>query len=350
MEKKICEGGTRFENFANLVSITCGISEEISFLHDSKKYSVNFIGEFAEDLPDTARKQIFESEYLQPIAVELGVSLSKTSKLMAYKNAWIGLYQKRQIENLPYSQLVSKIMNQAIADYLVLTSNSWFTHPWIQNQINQSEDKEFNFPTNLTILRDDPNWGLYYQTWSEDKIHDIRYCIDIFLNEDDACNSWLEVSAREAEYDVIRANKKIEELNNQIKEQREVLAKAKEPINKLKEHNIKNKKTAPGRPSTQSARYDISKKFVAKWVESLMFNLSVSSIGELARVLGGDKMKCGQPTIWWRRLNKKTLASAESLEQLLEVKIDNGKHKGVRLCDVPTTPSLIDLIKLTELA
>jgi|GEM_PF-4552811 len=220
----------------------------------------------------------------------------------------------------------------------------------MQDQINQSEDKEFNFPTNLTVLRDDPDWSLYNKTWVDGQFHDIRSCIDLFINEDDAFTSWLEVSAHEAEWDVRRAKKRIEELNEEIIAQREIITKAKEPINELKKHNIKIKKSTPGRPR-QSTRYDISKKFVAQWVNSLMSCLAVNSLGELARVLGGDKMKCGQPTIWWRRQKQETLTSSNSLVDLLDVEIQSGKYyKGAKLRDIQTNPTLTDLIDLVKLA
>lgn len=342
--------GIEFEYFAKSVNTASGTLEQTSFIHDLKKYWVEFIGVFSVDLPETVRKQIFEADYLQPIATELGISLSKTAQLIAYRNAWIDLFQKFEISAFSYAEILCHMKGEAFADYIVLTSDSWFKHPWMQDQVNQPDDKEFCFPTNLTMLRNNPDWSFYHQTWEEDKIHDIQYCIDMFLSEDNAFNSWVEVSAHEAEFDVRRAKKRIEELNNEIKDQREIITKAKEPINKLKEHNIKVKKSTPGRPSRQSVRYDISKKFVAQWVNSLMTLLSISSLGELARVLGGDKMKCGQPTIWWRRQKQNTLTSLSSLEDLLDVEIKSGNYKGIKLQDLQTNPNLTDLIDLVKLA
>jgi hypothetical protein len=79
--------------------------------------------------------------------------------------------------------------------------------------------------------------------------------------------------------------------------------------------------------------------------------LSVNSLGELARVLGGDNMKCGQPTIWWRRQKQDTLTSSNSLVDLLDVVIQSGDYyKGTKLRDLQTNPTLTDLIDLVKLA
>ena len=340
--------GFEFEYFAKSVNTSSGTLEQTSFTHDLKKYWIKFEGVFAVDLPETVRKQVFGADYLQPIATELGISLPKTAQLIAYRDAWIDLFQKFQVSAFSYAEILCQMKSVALADFIVLTSDNWFKHPWMQDQVNQPDDKEFCFPTNLTMLRNDPDWSLYHQTWEEGNIDDIKYCINMFINEDDAFTSWLEVSAHEAEFDVRRAKKRIEVLNKEIDNQREIITNAKVPINELKKHNIKIKKSTAGRPK-QSARYDISKKFVAQWVNSLMSYLSVSSLGELARALGGDEMTCGQPTIWWRRQKQKTLTSSGSLVDLLEIEIKSGEHKGTKLRDIQTNPKLTDLIKLVNL-
>jgi len=95
---------------------------------------VKFEGVFGEDVPEIVRKQIFEKDYLQLIASELGISLSKTAVLIAYRNAWIALFQRFQISEFSYAEILCQTLtpteSEALADYLVLTSNNWFKHPW----------------------------------------------------------------------------------------------------------------------------------------------------------------------------------------------------------------------------
>jgi len=118
------------------------------------------------------------------------------------------------------------------------------------------------------------------------------------------------------------------------------------PIRKLKKSEKASIKKLPGRPKEteeQKERSDIAKKFVAQWVNSLMDALSISSCGELAKVVGGQKMT------WWRWKNEETLSPLKHLQPLLNTLIISGEYKGTIVCDIKTAPSLNDLVELVAL-
>jgi hypothetical protein len=104
----------------------------------------------------------------------------------------------------------------------------------------------------------------------------------------------------------------------------------------------------PGRPKIsenedQQQRRDVAMKYVEQWVGSLMSVLAITSCGELAKVVSGQKMT------WWRWLNKEMLPSSSSLESLLDVKVKGVEYPNTKLRDIRTSPALIDLISLIEL-
>lgn len=187
----------------------------------------------------------------------------------------------------------------------------------------------------------------YHQHWIEKQEADIDFCLDEFKSQKWAYNETTtteEMDADLAERDIRRAKKKIRELMDEIERQEASIRNARRIISRFKA--IDGQKRLPGRPKADPAsqwRQATAKKFVAQWVESLKFALSIKSSGELAQLTGGNKMT------WWRWGNQEAVPTPRLLEALLNVKIKNGELKGTALCDIQTSPSLIKLINLVDL-
>lgn len=341
-----------FERFVVLADPRWGASCTISFVHPQHSHSVHLIGSIANEVPANARLQRFDEQYLLPIANELGLDLKKTAILMALRNAWIAYFQETKIPKISVNEIRLLMTNEIATDYVVLTSEKWSEHPWIRDQINQSQAEEL--PASTLIL-ENPGCEIHHRIWIEEQDaweemqkDNIHFCINKFRQHRGGYTSFLEVDADSAQYDIKDAKKRIAELHVEVEKQEAIIREAARPIRKFQNHERALKKRAPGRPKIsemkeQQERRDIATKFVARWIGSLMDELSITSCGELAKMVGGQKMT------WWRWQNGKTLPPLRYLEPLLDVEIKSGKHRSTKLRDLQSTPALVDLIALIDL-
>jgi hypothetical protein len=339
-----------FEFFAGLADPICMSSSTISFVNPQKSYLVILTGRVASEVPEKARSQCFDEHYLLPITKELGLNLTKTAKLIALRNAWIAYFQESEISQISVNEIRLLMTNEIATDYVVLTSAKWPEHPWIREQINQPETEEN--PASLvetsTVVLDDPMCAMQHQAWIETQLDDINFCINLFCSQKGAYTSLLDIDVDRAEHDIKRAKKRIRELHAEVEKQETIIRDAMKPIRKFQKYERALKKRAPGRPKIselkeQQWQRDIAKKFVSQWISSLMAALLITSCGELAKIVGSQKMT------WWRWQNKKTLPPSSYLESLLDFEIKSGEHKSTKLSDIQTTPTLIDLIALVDL-
>lgn len=322
----------------------------MSFLNPRHSHSVHLIGSIASEVPENARWQHFDEQYLLPISKDLGLDVAKTAILIGLRNAWIAYFQESKISKVSVNEIRRLMTNEIATDYVVLTSDKWSEHPWIQEQIDQLQAEEH--PSSLEEISDNPGCEMHRQAWLEEEDawremqrEDINYCITEFSHLKRGSTSFLEVDAVSAEYDIKDAKKRIQELNMEIEGQEAIIRAAMRPIRKFRNAERSTKKRAPGRPKEtreQQENRAIAKKFVSRWIQSLMDALSASSCGELVKIAGGQKMT------WWRWLNKETLPSAPFLESLLNVEIKSG-GRDTKIRDVQTNPSLSDLITLVDL-
>jgi hypothetical protein len=301
-------------------------------------YSIHFSdGEFTEKLPKSSLHQYFEEDFLRPISEELGIGLRRTAKLLALENAWINLVEK-ELSNASFEDISLQLTREVLVDYLVLSSSKWMLHPWIEEQINLPNKEDLSTTVPYSQEEAERNYE-YWLAEHEYKMRDINFCIQLHERETNKFFSILEANADYARYDIDRAKNKIKALKKEMEEPERVIREANKIINKFKKSKKIDKKNGP-----EFIDLCVSvKKFAADWVGSLMNILYITSCSELATETGG------KPMVWWRRLNQKTLSSASTLEKLLDTRIERGKYKGTKLCDIPTTPSLPDLVTLAKL-
>jgi hypothetical protein len=189
-----------------------------------------------------------------------------------------------------------------------------------------------------------------WQQWRNDQEGKIWSSINEFRKQKrtKVYSSLLAKNADYAANDIKLAKKRIQELHAAIEEQEAIIVAANRPIRKFQNIERTLTKKAPGRPKVaemkdQQQRRDVAMKYVEQWVGSLMSALSITSCGELAKMVSGQKMT------WWRWLNKEMLPSSSSLESLLDVKVKGGEYQNTKLRDIRTSPALIDLITLVDL-
>lgn len=342
MSEFIDDRGLTFARFIESgVISTCITRDSISFVNPQKMFRVVLVSKVK--IPGKEYLQCFDEHYLLPIAKELRISLALTAKLMAIRKAWIAYFQESGISKTVVNEMKLQIANDIATDYIVLTSANWSEHPWIaaRSWMYPEEGKDH------VSLAEAWNYHQWQESIGAQEEGEINSCINDFRNQKQtkAYTSLLDKNADYAEHDIKLAKKKIQELQAEVVIQKAIIREATKPIRKFQNSERTLDKKAPGRPiiAEQQQRRDIAMKFVEQWIGSLMSTLSITSCGELAKIIGGQKMN------WWRWLNKETLPSSSSLESLLNIKIKSGEHQSKKLPDLQTTPSLADLIILVDL-
>lgn len=345
MRGAIDEQGLTFTKFVDCVISRCRPMVSLSFVNPQEIYRVLLVSKVNIGKEYV---QSFDEHYLQPIAQELGLNLTKTAKLVALRNAWIAYFQESEIPLtlVKGNQLLA--MNEIVMDYVVLTSAKWTEHPRLTNC-------PWVFPEDDDCVSTAEAWDRHqWQQWLNDQEQEggIWSSISDFRKQKQTkvYTSLLEKNADYAANDIKLAKNKIQELHCAIEEQDEIIRAANRPIRKFQNSETLKKKT-PGRPKIaemqdqKQQRRDVAMEYVKQWVDSLMSYLSITSRAELARMVGGQKMT------WGRWLNKETLPSSRDLKSLLDVKIKSGQHQNTKLRDIQTSPSpsLTDLITLVDL-
>lgn len=335
--------GLTFRRFVKQVyPVASSQRDSGSFINSQKKFRT-LLGTTQTSELSLNEKEIvhcFDESYLLPISDELGITPIKTLKLIALRNAWITYFQRSEIPQTLLNETGALMANEIAKDYILLTSSNWAAHTWIQEQINSKESY-----VSFAELR-------YHEEW-EDGIasmkNDINFVIGNFKSHVKNYSNDIEKDADFAKNDIKRAQNTIRELRGDIKKQEAIIEEAMRPVAKHQYRRKLSKKNLPGHPKLSDnkelqERHDIAKEFVAMWIGSLKNNLEIESYDDLAKYVTGSKFT------WWRWSNKKNLPGTKSLRPLLDEKIKKtGKYQGKKLCEIQTSPSLLDLITLVDL-
>lgn len=333
MSGAIDEQGLTFAKFVDCVISKCRPMASLSFVNPQETYRVVLVSKVKIGKESV---QSFDEHYLQPIAQELGLNLTKTAKLVALRNAWIAYFRDSEIPLALVKENQSLTLNEIVRDYVVLTSSKWTEHPRFTNS-------PYVFPEDDDCVSLAECWDNHqWQQWlsENDRKDKILSSIDDFRKQKQT-KVYTSLLAKNADYaanDTKLAKNKIQELHCAIEEQEEIIRAANRPIRKFQNSETLKKKTPD-----QKQRRDVAIEYVKQWVDSLMSYLSITSRAELARTVNGQKMT------WGRWQNKETLPPSRALKSLLDVKIKTGQHQNMKLRDIQTSPSLTDLITLVDL-
>lgn len=177
-----------------------------------------------------------------------------------------------------------------------------------------------------------------------------------------------EIDAHYAEIAKNKAQRKISELKLEIEKQEAEIFEAERIIRRYKSVRRKmSTNSGKGRPVSDEYRVGISKKFVSKWVLSLMNILEVKSCQKLEQFISphSTKLEISKTTgkleeitvpskaterNLRRWLNGDAIPNSTTFEILMRAKVETGKYKGMFLQDLPVDPdsnSLQLLLKFT---
>lgn len=194
--------------------------------------------------------------------------------------------------------------------------------------------------------------------------NDIHFMTEEFegLNNIWTCNE--EEEAWKAQLEISKAQAKIRGLKLEIEKQEAMILQAERVIRKYK---VVSKEISAakgkGRPVSDEHRVRIGKKFVSKWVLSLMEILEVKSCQKLEQLISphSTKSKFNKTTGKFEEVTVVSKASERNLrrwlkgeaipnyttfEVLIGTRIDFGKYKGKTLQDIPTKPNSSSLLSL----
>lgn len=330
-----------FSQFADGLNLRCITYESNSLLNPERRYKVLL----NSSLPISVdfASQSFEESFLLPISKELGCDLKIAAQLLSLRSCWIALIQGGAIPTALTKNIHQPISSGIVTDYFLLTSPAWIDHPWIKERSREVVGRK-----GCVTYRQ--AWDLLeWDHWSKEEEGSIWWCIDEsrVQRHKKTYASNLERNADYATFDIKQAKAKIQDLHREVEEQEALIVTAKRAIKKLQNSKSDSNKASPGHPKLSDPqeiiRRDWALSFVSQWVNSLMTSLSITSYGELSRVVSGHKMT------WLRWHNKEMLPAADSLKLLLDVKIKSGEYQNIKVRDVQTSPSLNDLITLREL-
>ncbi|MDI1308438.1 MAG: hypothetical protein PSV17_03275 [Methylotenera sp.] len=212
---------------------------------------------------------------------------------------------------------------------------------------------------------------------------DIDLMIGAFHASKYSWKSLYEVHAYKEQCQINLAKQKIRDFQIEINNQLKIIEEAEEKIStfkvnikeenaaKVKEENAARVKDGNepkdskgrGRPERSEGMENIAKKFITKWVHSLMVELEVSSCTKLQDMICSttvvntinkkskkmeDEIISSRATErnWRRWRNGETIPTYSTLYIILSAKIESGKYSGKMLLDVPTTPEANALLTL----
>lgn len=365
-------------SMSNPFKPTATYSEWLTSIWDSADnrctYSVYWRNDaLKNELPPEAHKYQFDDLSLHPITSKLGLNPeseadnSKASELLAIRNAWITSIQHH------YGQSATDVprytlSNDTAAEYVLLTCG--LIHPWIQEKLHrhiaeQSRKKleEADKANRPVEMCSDPNWpsaqvvyahsdplSPHEQAWREEETKDIGYWLEVFRSKDGSWASELEMDIWYAQRDIDVAKRKIAELQKIIEKQREQIQRIELAICEIKRRETKARALnnddnhRVGRPKKSPERQNAAKKFTSQWVKSLIDALNAKSCAQLETIIYGSSQRN------WRRWLKGEIApTSTNLMALARTKIRHVNYKDTLLEDLPTNPSLADLLSLVNL-
>jgi hypothetical protein len=177
------------------------------------------------------------------------------------------------------------------------------------------------------------------------KIDGIDYWTKQFEFEHTSWSSAFEMYAWDAQCDMDVAHRKITGLQ-EIIEKQQVLVRGFERIiklNKRRETELSGTDKS-GRPPKSAERQEVALKFTARWVQSLMDVLQVSSCAQLEATIFGSSQRN-----WSRWLSAQAVPTSKSFAILQASRITCGRYEGQPLQAVETTPASADMQKLIRL-
>lgn len=176
--------------------------------------------------------------------------------------------------------------------------------------------------------------------------NDPAYMAQAFESEDGSWKSFEDMDAYYAQVEINSAKQKIRELLEEINKQEAIINVSKRTIQKYKRLVQADKSNKRGRRTRSEYREEIVRKFTMKWVASLKDALEVKNCGPKS---GLEKMVSSTTERNWNRwLKGDAIPLYTTFENLLDLKITNGKYVGEPLCKIPVSPTNNQMLTLLQ--
>jgi len=204
---------------------------------------------------------------------------------------------------------------------------------------------------------------LHHEAHIEHQENDVHRMIEVLESIKISSSPYIEheLDFYGAQREINKAQRKIRELLLEIEKQELIILQAERTIRSYKRQvQLASEAKSRGRPASSEYSVSVGKKFVSKWVKSLMEALEVKSCQKLEELIcphttklefNKATNKVEEKTIpsraternWRRWLKGEAIPNYNTFVILLSTKIDFGKCKGQLLQDIPTTPNSNDL-------
>ena len=174
------------------------------------------------------------------------------------------------------------------------------------------------------------------KVWSTDdicQVDDLNFVNEYFRFHENRFKSIDDACAYEAQQDIINSKLKIKELQDELEKHEAIIRESEKIVRKLKRHMNAENANKIGRPERSSEKGNVAKKFVSRWVASLMNELEIKSCAKLGKVVSDTNERN-----WRRWLNRDAIPTYINFEKLLSAKIDHGKFAGQPLHNISVTP------------
>ena len=315
-------------------------------------------------LPPDALMYRFDDLSLHASTLALGLDardhsdLRKVAELLATRNAWLSAIDThcRQFDFL---------LPNLVAQEYVLLSCDWLQHPCVQGSVRrykeaQAEEKAVQASRSPAPreMSSDPRWPSTEvvhgrcdplsppkEAQRQEQMNGIGYWIKQFEFDKQGWSSKFDMYAWEAQCDIDVAQRKITGLQAIIEQQQALIRGFERAIkvNKRREAELTGTDKS-GRPPKSAERQDVALKFTARWVQSLMDALRVTSCAQLETTILGSSQRN-----WNRWLSAQAVPTSKSFTALQASKIARGHYEGQPLQAVDTTPPSADMLKLIRL-
>jgi hypothetical protein len=184
---------------------------------------------------------------------------------------------------------------------------------------------------------------LAWEANTEEQENNIKIMINVFRAARDGFKSFGEIDAYRAQSEINLAQRRLRELQLEIEKQEKIIRDAEKTIRKFKRHaQAEQNSKGKGRPANSEYNTIVCKKFVSKWVSSLMDALEAKSCQQLEQLLGSNVERSTERN-WRRWLRGEALPTYNTFVSLQSAKIEFGKHAGKLLQDITTIPNSNDL-------
>ncbi|KQT33271.1 hypothetical protein [Methylophilus sp. Leaf414] len=323
-------------------------------------------GNVASLLPEHFQRQTFLKSELKATCESLSIDCRIAVQLLALRNAWRGVFENHvnwKFQNEVSKTSVSKQNEEAVSDYLILNSSFWTKHPYInelatflnREEILMNAKSEEARKGNIAYFSN-PEVIASLAKQREKNLQDIEFCIDEFVSEKNNFRSSEEYDVWDAQEEIIVAQRKIAELKVEIEKREAVILRSEKVIRKCKIISKKNGAAkGKGRPVNDEFRVSIGKRFVSKWVQSLMEILQVKSCQKLEQLMSPHATKLETDKVngvlqeitvlskaternWRRWLKGDAIPNYNTFVILMNTKIEFGMYSGKLLQEIATTP------------